>query len=168
MKIPSYAPSNLVPARPWHFMHLAEHMRPDEQANWLAITGLEAYDPDVAVKAMLATEGMAFAVLREDGTPAVAGGFTNLRGNAWDGWMVGSLDGWETHWRSITKAVRWLIREMLAQGATRLAVTTICERLEAREWYERALGMRCEGILRGAGAHGENMAVYAKVPGETA
>lgn len=166
MKIPDYAPSNVVAARPWHLIYLAERLRPDEQDGWKAFTGMATYDPDVAIKAMLATPGLAFAVLNEDGTPAVAGGFTNVRGHAWDGWMVGTMDGWEQRWRSITRAVRWLMGEMIASGATRMSVTTLASRTEARQWYERSLGMRCEGILRCAGANGEDLAIYARVSGD--
>jgi hypothetical protein len=159
-------PSNLVEGRPWHFMHLAEHLRPDEQANWLAITGMDTYQPDVAVKAMLATPGMAFAIVDAQGIPVVGGGFTNLRGNAWSCWMVGTPEGWESHWRSITRGVRWVMAEMFAAGATRLEVMTLATREAAMTWYERALGMECEGILRAAGAHGEDLAMYARTTGE--
>lgn len=159
-------PSNLVAARPWHLIHLAEHMRPDEQANFLAIVGGHTYKPDLAVKALIGTPGMAFAVIDDDGTPVVAGGYTSSRGHAWDAWMVGTMDGWESRWRNITKAVRWSMDEMFKAGVQRIAVTTITSRTQAIEWYERALAMRCEGILRKAGANGEDLAIYARVAGD--
>lgn len=160
MKIPATPPSSLVPARNWHFQYLAENMRPDEQMHWLALSGAQRYEPDTAALGFMNTPGIRMAVLRADGVPAVAGGFTRLRGQTFEGWMVGSIDGWANRWRDITRAVRWTMREQFRSGAHRIQIITLESRHEACEWYESALAMYKESTLVGAGAHGENLAMY--------
>lgn len=157
------APANLVQARPWHFLHLAERLRPDEQRHVLAMSGADRYDPDVAAAAAISSEGMRFAMLDDAGVPIVAGGFVPLRGDCWEAWMMGSIDGWEAKYRCIARAVRWSMDQMFANGATRLQITTLADRFDALDWYERALGMRCDGKLCSAGAHGEDLVIYSRV-----
>lgn len=161
MRIPLTPPSSLAPARNWHFQYVAEHMRPDEQAHWLALTGALAYDADTAAMGFLNTPGLHFAILRADGVPAVAGGFTRLRGATYEAWMVGTLNGWESHWRDITRAARWTMREQFRAGAQRVQIITLASREQAGEWYVYALGMQRESVLRQAGANGEDLVMYA-------
>lgn len=160
MKIPNAAPAHLVPARNWHFQYLAEHMRPDEQDHWIALSGMPRYDVDAAAVSFMNSIGVRFALLRPDATPCVAGGFSRLRGNTFEAWMVGTMSGWEGQWRDITKAVRWVLREQFRAGASRIQIVTLESRHEACTWYERALGMHKESVLTRAGAQGENLVMY--------
>lgn len=153
-------PACLVPARNWHFQYIAEHMRPDEQEHWIALSGASAYDADTAALGFMNTTGIRFAMIRSDATPAVAGGFTRIRGNTWEAWMVGTMDGWEARWRDITRGVRWAIREHFRAGAERIQIITLESRRDACDWYERALGLEEESILKHAGAHGEDLVLY--------
>lgn len=163
MRYPSRPPSNVVAPRNWHYQVLAEKMRADEIAHWLAVSGADAYDADVAARGFMNTPGLAFAVLDERGMPAAAGGFQQSLPGVWDGWMAGTSDGWDLHWRAITKATRWLMGQLFAQGARRLAVDTIATRTAATAWYAQALGMRHEGTRRRAGAHGEDLVTYSRI-----
>lgn len=161
MKIPNNPPSSLAPARNWHFQYIAEHMRADEQAHWLALSGAKGYDPDTAAIGFINSPGLHFAILRYDGAPAVAGGYSRLRGNTYEGWMVGTVCGWQDQWRDITRAVRWTLREQFRAGADRIQIVTLESRCDATRWYEQALGMQRESILSRAGAQGENLVMYA-------
>lgn len=163
MLYPSSPPSNVVAPRNWHYQVLAERMRPDEVDHWLAMSGAGAYDAEVAARGFMTTLGLAFVVVDELGAPVAAGGFQQGLPGAWDGWMAGTPEGWATHWRTITKATRWLMGQLFAQGARRLAVDTIATRTDATCWYAQALGMRHEGTRRRAGAHGEDIVTYARI-----
>lgn len=158
---------NLVAAKNWHFTFLAEHMRLDEQRHVLALSGADTFDPEVAAAAAIATPGIRFTVMGPHGMPVVAGGFVPLRGQCWEGWMMGTLESWQSHYRHISRAVRWAIAQLFEQGATRLQVTTLADRDSALDWYERALGMHCDGTLRAAGAHGEDLVIYSRLAGGT-
>lgn len=166
MRYPSRPPANVVAPRNWHYQMLAERMRADEIAHWLAMSGATAYDPEVAARGFMATPGLAFVVIGGDGVPAAAGGFQEGLPGVWHGWMAGSAEGWATHWRAITKATRWLMGQLFEQGARRLCVDTIASRTDATDWYADALGMRYEGTHRAAGARGEDIVTYARISGD--
>lgn len=163
MRYPSRPPSHVVAPRNWHFQVLAEHMRADEIAHWLAMSGADVYDAEIAARGFMATPGLAFVVVDDAGAPVAAGGFQQDLPAVWSGWMAGTADGWATHWRTITKATRWLMGQLFEQGARRLSVDTIATRTAATDWYAQALGMRHEGTRRRAGAHGEDIVTYARI-----
>lgn len=160
------APAGFVPAKNLHLQYLAEHMRPDEQRNWLALTGAREYDAEVCASALIATQGLKFVLLQPNGLPAMAGGFDPQGHECYAGWMVGTMDGWGASWRSITKAARWACAEMFEAGARRITITTMASRSGACDWYSRFLGFRRDGVLRAAGAGGEDMAVYSRIAGD--
>lgn len=163
MIAPSKPPSNVVPARNWHFQYLADNLRPDEIEHWKAVSGADAYDPDVAARGYLATPGMKVSVMGADGMPVVAGGAHETDPGVWLGWMVGSMAGWGSHWRAITKTNRWLMGQLFAGGARRIYVSTITTREQACRWYEKALGMTREGVHRRAGAQGQDIVFYSRI-----
>lgn len=162
MIYPSKPPSRLMQPRNWQLQYLADNMREDEKTAWCALTGATQYNADTAAEALITTTGIRF-VLMGDKWPVVAGGFEKERGNAWAGWMVGTDEGWRTDWRGITRAARWLMGQMFAQGATRLSITTTQARVGACDWYAKALGMQCDAVLRHAGANGETLVVYSRI-----
>lgn len=167
MITPRYAPPGIVPARNWHFQYIAERMRPDEIENWKAVTGARDYIPDVAAGAFIAGAGVKFVLLDGAGIPVAGGGFENQGFGVWDGWMAGTLEGWTTHWRSLTKAARWYMGHLFTeQGARRITITTMASRSCATDWYRRSLGMQLDGVMRAAGAHGEDMVIYSRLAGD--
>jgi hypothetical protein len=161
MRIPKTPPLSLVPARNWHFQFIAEHMREDERQAWLALSGATKYDADAAATSCMNAPGIHFALLGNGFEPIVAGGFSRLRGLTYEAWMIGTPAGWSEGWRGITRAVRWAIREQFRAGAQRIQVVTLESRINACAWYERALHMHKESVLSRAGAHGEDLVMYA-------
>jgi hypothetical protein len=161
MMIPKTPPQTLVPARNWHFQYIAEHMRDDERAHWLAMSGAKEYDADTCAMSAMNSIGIRFALLGVAYEPVVAGGFSRLRGNTFEAWMIGTPTGWHDRWREITRGVCWAVREQFRAGAERIQIVTLESRSNACAWYERALHMHKESVLARAGAHGENLVMYA-------
>jgi hypothetical protein len=148
------------------FAHLARHLRDDERAQYLALTGLEEYVPDVAARAFTASPGRQFVMIDRQGMPVLAGGFCPVRRGVFEGWLVGSPEGWSSYWRAMTKVCRGLMDDLLdAGGAHRIETFALASRTAAHEWYERSLLMQREGVLRGYFADGQDAIVFARVRG---
>lgn len=156
------APSNIVPCSMWHLLHLCENMRADEIEQYLALTGAERYNPEIAANGMFNMGGHRFTLVG-DRLPVVAGGYCEVIPGVWNSWMVGTDEGWEKHWRSITRASRWMIDFMFNEvGARRIETMALSSRTEACYWYERSLGMVYEGTRSGFGMGGEDVAFYGR------
>lgn len=142
--------------------YLARNMRPDEIAQDLAMTGAAEYDPQQAILKMAAVHGPKF-VLLADGVPVVAGGFWQVRPGVWEGWQLGTMVGWEKHWRAITKITRRLNDRMLAEpNVHRLQLYGQAGRDKTFEWYERSLGYRREATLSRYCANGDDAVLFAR------
>src|SRR5262249_33098205 len=113
-------PSCVVPFRNVHALYLCERAREDEIEQYLAITGAKEWNSEVAAAGFIGMPGMRFTLLGADNMPACAGGYHEVSPGVWQSWMVGSCDGWEHSWRSITKASRWLMDGLFEMGARRL------------------------------------------------
>lgn len=161
---PARPPANVVSARNWHFQYLAERMRPDEIEHWMAVTGATSYDADTCAAAAIASGGMKVAIVDKDGLPYIAGGYLEPSPGIFEGWAIGSMDGWGSQWRTITKTARWLVGNAFTHlGARRVFVTTLASRTLACDWYEKGLGMQREGVARMAGAQGQDMVTYSRI-----
>lgn len=163
MIAPSRPPSNVVPCRNAHLQYLCERMRPDEIEQYVALTGAREYDAEVAARGFMNISGLKFTVLGADCLPVAAGGYEEVSPGVWNSWMVGSMDGWGTSWRSMTKAARWLMDGLFEMGARRLQTQALASRVQAIDWYERSLGLVREGTLRKLGRNGEDVACFARV-----
>lgn len=163
-------PSNAIPCRPAHLVYLAEGMRLDERAQFLAVTGLEAFSVDAASAYLIATadvsQGFAITVLTDDNLPAAAGGFQPVAPGVWSAWMVGTTEGWAQQWRSLTKATLWLMDRVFETGAHRVQTCALTSREKAIEWFERSLGFKAEGVQRHFGIRGEDIAQFSRLRGE--
>lgn len=135
-------PSGLVPVKVEHLRYLAAHARPDEREQWEYFTG-KGYDPEDIFTFVVTRPGPSFAIVI-DGTPIAAGGYYYESPGVWSSWMLGTVDGWRTHWRTITKAVRWLMDGMFRIGALKLETHVQPSRTRTCEWFERSLRMRRE------------------------
>ncbi len=143
--------------------YLARNMRPDEIAQDLAMTGAAEYDPQQAILKMAAVHGPKF-VLLADGVPVVAGGFWQVRPGVWEGWQLGTMAGWEKHWRAITKITRKLNDRMLAEpNVHRLQLYGQAGRDKTFEWYERSLGYHREATLSRYCANGDDAVLFARI-----
>jgi hypothetical protein len=142
-------------------MLLCSKARPDEIEQYEALVG-EEWDTEKVAVDHWQRPGVKF-VLVADGKPIVAGGFDPVIPGVLQSWMVGTMDTWESHWRSITKYSRRIMDELLESGARRLQTCVLTSRYETCEWYKRGLKMEFEGTFRRYGAHGESMDLYARI-----
>lgn len=156
-------PSNLVPFRNLHAVHICDRMREDEIAQYVALTGALTWEPEVAARGFMLVPGLKFTVLNSQGLPAASGGYEQVIPGIWQSWMIGTQDGWDECWRSLTKACVWLMDGLLKGQARRLETLVLASRAPACEWYERALGMHCEGEKKMFCADGSSALMYAKV-----
>ena len=137
------APANMTHLQPDHLVYLAINARPDEVEQYAQLEGVEYKPLQVASYIWNELNGPRFAVLDATGTPVAAGGYFPVdTEGTWQSWMLGTSDGWRAHWRSITKATRFLVEGMLNEGfANRLETYVCAKRAGAIEWFERSLGM---------------------------
>ncbi|MBB3802056.1 hypothetical protein FHR47_002304 [Xanthomonas arboricola] len=163
-------PSNIIACKAAHLVYLAGCMRETEQRQFLAVTGLAEYDPEVGAHWLInvakRSGGYAFTAVMDDNTPAAAGGFEPVAPGVWQSWMVGSEEGWAQQWRSLTKAACWTADRIFDAGAHRVQTTALVDRKEAIVWFQRSLRMRPEGIWRAFGANGEDFASFSRLRGE--
>jgi len=132
-------PATMIRCTPAHLLYLAENARPDEIEQYVKLTGLDVYDPRALASYFWNERGPKFTLIGRDGMPAIAGGYINVDEGVWQSFLVGTLKGWETDWRSITKAALWMIEAMFEVGAKRLETYVLSSRTKAIEWYERSL-----------------------------
>lgn len=143
--------------------YLARKMRPDEIEQDLAMTGMTEYDPEQAILKMAAVHGPKFVILA-DYTPVVAGGFWQVRPGVWEGWQLGTMEGWDKHWWHITRVTRKLNDRMLARPEVhRLQLYGLAGRDKTFEWYERSLGYRREATLSRYCANGADAVLFARI-----
>lgn len=169
MKQPAL-PSNIVVCRPAHLVFLSERMREDEKAQFLAVSGGTSFSADAALAWALdvagRSQGYAATVLCSNNLPAASGGFHPVGPGVWQSWMLGTAEGWEQQWRSLTKITRWMMQRLLEQDAHRLQTSALVSRSKAIEWFERSLGFKAEGVMRGYGINGECIANFSRLRGE--
>lgn len=140
---------------------ICRNARPDEQEQYYALTG-KTWNPERVVHEICHKQGPKWVALDGD-KPFIMGGYDHVVNDVWQSWMVGTMADWRTHWRSITKVSRKVMDALLATGARRLQTCVLASREQTCEWYVRALKMTFEGNMRGFGANGETMAMYARV-----
>jgi hypothetical protein len=146
------------------FAYVAANMRPDEIEQYLALTGLPEYVPDVAARSWVASPGSQFVMVGRDGLPVLVGGFAPVRRGVFEGWLAGTQHGWASHWRAMTKVCRGLMDDLLdTGGAHRIETFALAGRTQAHGWYERSLLMQREGVLRGYFADGQDAIVFSRV-----
>lgn len=144
------------------YAYLTARMRAQEVRHFLALSGLDRYDPDIAARAMAMQPGPAFCLHAPNGYPIAAAGFIPERRGVYEAWMLGNDEAWTYHWRTITRICRREMDRLFQQGAHRIHVITAPDHTKVREWYVRGLRMRFEGILTGYCADGSDMAMYAR------
>jgi hypothetical protein len=164
MTTPLRLPSNIVICANAHIQYLCERMRPDEIEQWEALNGCQ-FDADAAARGLMNLGGVKFTVMGSDGLPVAAGGFYEDIPDVWGGWMIGSMEGWATDWRSMTKGARWLVHRLVKEGARRLFIKSLVTRTRAITWYERALGFTHEGTAYRYCFGGKDLGCYSLIPG---
>lgn len=142
-------------------LYLCHRARPDEREQWEALTGREWQTDDVAID-LHSREGVGI-VLLDGERPVCAGGYSPVINHVWESWMVGTMDDWDKHWRTITKVSRRLMNQLLAGDVLRLQTAVLATRTKTCEWYVRGLKMKFEGRMHSMGANGEDMDIYARI-----
>jgi hypothetical protein len=151
---------------------LCAQMRPDEIEQWEALMDPDcfradgSFDFEKAAVLLYSLPGLKFSLFAGDKL-LVSGGYFDQGNGVYKSWMVGTMDHWRTHWRSITEATKFVMDCMLQDGIRRLETYALASRELTGHWYVRGLGMEHEGILRGYGYQGQNVAVYSRVSGIT-
>lgn len=143
------------------FAYLMKRLRPDEIAQFLAGSGLREYDPDIAARAVAMTQGPTFVLVTQDNRPVILGGFAPKRRGVYEAWLAGSMEGWEQHWRRITRECVRQLEHLLAGHAHRVETYALASRTQAHAWYER-IGFQREGLLRGYFADGSDAVAFAR------
>jgi hypothetical protein len=146
--------------------YVTRRMRPDEIAQFLALTNLTEYDPDVAARALLAIRGPSFTAMGDDGLPFCVAGFEPVSPGVWQPWMAGTMEGWDKHWRFITKTTRRWMDQLFDNGARRIQTFALASRKDAHEWYARGMQQQFEGLHRQWFADGQDAVCYARVRGD--
>lgn len=141
-------------------LRICDQARPDEIAQYVALTGME-WSTDQVASDMFNKSGAKFVFLDDD-TPFCVGGWETVIDGVYQSWMVGTMHYWEKYWRSITKLSRQTMEFMFSQGARRLQVCVDTKRTKTCEWYVRGLKLELEGVLYSFGINGEDMAMYVK------
>jgi len=139
---------------------LCDDARPDEIAQYEALTGLE-WQLDFVASSMFNKGGAKFVFLDGD-MPFCVGGWEPVIDGVYQSWMVGTLANWEKYWRSITKLSRQTMAFMFEQGARRLQVCVDTKRTKTCEWYVRGLKLELECVMHGFGINDEDVAMYVK------
>lgn len=143
------------------FAYLTKRMRPDEIAQFLAGSGLREYDPDIAARALAMTQGPTFVLVDAANRPVILGGFAPKRRGVFEAWLAGTLEGWEKHWRRITRECVRQMDALLRTGAHRIETYALASRTQAHAWYER-IGFAREGVLKGYFADGSDAIAFAR------
>ena len=145
------------------FAYLARHMRPDEIDQFCAMTGVGEYNADIAARSLAAIPGYAWVLVGADGLPFLVGGFQPIRPGVYEGWLAGTMEGWQRHGFAITRICRRQMDALLREGAHRVQIPALASRVAAHAWYERGLGMTREGRMPGYCADGRDAEMFGKV-----
>jgi hypothetical protein len=149
-------PSNTVACSLLHIHYICHNMRADEIEQYVCFMGLDTYDADVAARYFHSLAGPRLTVIGPDGLPAAAGGYYEVFPGVWQSWMAGTQQGWETSWRSLTKATRWLMDHVIDHfAARRLQTSVLASRTKTIEWYVKSLKMKPQDAGRSTGATGK-------------
>src|ERR1700755_86377 len=100
-----------------HLLYLADHMRYEERAQYEK-TFAKPYNAKECAMFCWKLPGPKFTVI--DHVPLAAGGCAYEGAGTFELWMVGSSEGWDRKWRSLTKAARWLIDAVFEAGGRKV------------------------------------------------
>ena len=156
-------PSNIIRCKNVHLQYLCEHAREDEKHQYMVLTNSETYDPDRAAYLFMGKQGPKFTALDDENLPAAAGGYEMIFDGVWASWMVGTKEGWDKHWRSITKGCRWIMDGLFDGGARRLQTMALANRKQAIQWYIDGLKMNPCGVWKAYGKKGEDVAFFERL-----
>jgi hypothetical protein len=141
---------------------LAYCPRQDEVQQYEAIYGRK-WEADAVAHDLYGRPGVKFCLRDENDSPICAAGFDQISPGVWHDWMIGTQDGWDNHWMTITKAGRKIIDTLFEDGAVRIQTAAIESRALACKWYVKGLKMRYAGTVPGYAANGDNVVLYERL-----
>lgn len=144
------------------FAYIAKRMRPCEREQFLAVSGMREYDPDITARALSMARGPTFALVDGKGVPVLLGGFEPKRRGVYEAWLVGTTDGWDKYWRRFTRECGRQVDAMLTMHAHRIEVYALENMVRVHAWYE-TIGFAREATLKGYCADGRDAVMYARV-----
>lgn len=141
---------------------IVPNMRSDEIEQFLAVSGMERFDPMAAAFLFATIGGPRWTIADARGMPLVTGGIEERRPGAGRAWMAGPLKAWESHGWQITRICRRLFDKAINDGHyDRIEILALPTRTDACDWYKRGLGFECEG-LRKRYLNGRDFVAYTK------
>ncbi len=143
------------------FAYLADRLRPDEIKQYLAMSGLDRYDPDIAAREYANTAGPSWSLIDPAGHPVLAGGFEPVRAGVYECWMMGTQEGWARYGFTFNRVARRLMRGLLESHAHRLQAVVLAELAHVHGWHGKGMGMVNEGIQHGYCANGADVVMFA-------
>lgn len=149
-----------------HLHYICHRMREDEIHQYKVLMGVDEYNPDLVACYFHGLPGPRLTVLGPDGYPAASGGYHEVFPGVWQSWMCGTQAGWDSSWRSLTKATRWLMDHLFDKlMARRLQTSALATRVKAIEWYTHPHGLQMtyEGTWHGYGRNGEAVSHFARL-----
>ena len=161
-------PRNVIEFADWHAYWVAARMRADETEQYCALISHDGhFDFEVAARGFINAGGLRFSWITAQQEIGMVGGCFSIGEGVMQGWMAATDTAWDTGGHiGITRATRWLHRELFELGVRRIEIACLAKRELTRAWYERSLGFELEGIQRQKGRGGEDVALYAKVRGD--
>jgi len=138
-------------------------MREDEIEQTLALGVNDRYDASAAAASLWRSPGPKITILDTTGAPILCGGAMEVSTGVYEGWQVATKTAWDGNWRHITRVTRWFMARMFLLGAHRMQINSLASRRGACQWYAKGLKMTFEGIRRGYGRCGEDIAEYARL-----
>lgn len=145
------------------FLAVCRDLPKEERRQYEALSGLE-YSADDMAASLTLIAGPKWGIVTARGEPLAVGGYTQERPGVWRSWMLARDPCWADYAEAVTQVVNGVMGVMFTDmKATRLETQCLADRAQARRWYEKHLGLQCEGVFRAAGVNQEDVAVYAKV-----
>jgi hypothetical protein len=141
--------------------YVTRRMRPDEIAQYLALTGDAEFSPDGCARVLANVAGPQYVFVDAEGAALLVGGFIPQRPGVFRAWMAGTMEGWGHYGKTYTRIARRAIRGLLDAGAHRIEIVSLASRHAAHEWYERGLGLRDEGLQAAWFADGQDARFHA-------
>ena len=158
-------PSRIRPPLLSDVWQMCRDLRPDEIQQYMALSMDDRWDFEQAARRFDRMTGPKICLFDADGAPIIVAGWEPLTPGCYDGWMLGTEEGWKKHALSIHRATRWGMDYLFASGARRLQIVTLAERHEACAWYTHGLKMTEECTQAQFGRHAEDVTTFVKLRG---
>jgi hypothetical protein len=144
-----------------HLLEVCMNLPADERRQFQSLA-LRVYDGPTVAAALLLSPGPKFAIVTPEDSALAVTGATEERQGVWRTWFLATDKAWTGYGEAVTGIAQGLLEMMFADyGAHRIEVVCRADRVRARRWYEKHLGLSFEGVLRHYGADKSDFALYS-------